>query len=147
MEQSYDGFEIVIVNPNLIEAQNVFASSLTPSYAAERIEVAQAGPFYPPVFMPLPSMDWLRNMPSLSVDAGDRIVGDIRLLKRPFVVSPSKVFDAAELKAALDRYVRGPKCEKGKMCVSMRPIRCLNGNSGSLAAGNVKIGTMATTSH
>jgi len=33
------------------------------------------------------------------------------LLKTPFETAPPKIFDAALLKAALDVYVRGTKCE------------------------------------
>lgn len=41
--------------------------------------------------------------------------GQIRLLKKPFRPNPGRVFDAAALKAYLDPYVSGPKCD-GNVC-------------------------------
>jgi hypothetical protein len=43
------------------------------------------------------------------------LVGDIRLLKKPFTPIPGRLFDAAALKALLGPYVLGPKCN-GNVC-------------------------------
>lgn len=40
----------------------------------------------------------------------------IRLLRPPFTPSPPKVFDATRLKAALEPYVMGMKCDKDNVC-------------------------------
>jgi hypothetical protein len=40
---------------------------------------------------------------------------DIRLLRKPIAKQPPRVFDAAELKAALEPYVKGPLCG-GNVC-------------------------------
>ena len=45
---------------------------------------------------------------------------EIKLLKKPFAGQPPKVFDAATLKAALEPYVMGKKCEKGNVCAHER---------------------------
>jgi hypothetical protein len=42
--------------------------------------------------------------------------GDIRMLKKPFQPAVPKVFDAAEIKVALEKYVKGEKCEKNNVC-------------------------------
>jgi hypothetical protein len=44
------------------------------------------------------------------------IEADIRLLKRPFDAKPPKLFDAAQLQAALAPIVDGPKCHRGNVC-------------------------------
>jgi len=41
---------------------------------------------------------------------------DVKLVKKPYVGVPPKVFDAATLKAALEPYVMGMKCDKGNVC-------------------------------
>lgn len=55
-----------------------------------------------------------------NVDAYNRyhkpsIEGRIGLLKKPFKPDPGRVFDARALKAFLDPYVNGPKCD-GNVC-------------------------------
>ena len=45
-----------------------------------------------------------------------RFEADIRLLKKPFSSRPPRVFDALALKAALEPYVNGKKCENGNVC-------------------------------
>jgi len=52
-------------------------------------------------------------------DGADRVASystQIRLLKQPFKAAPPKVFDAAALKAALEPYVLGKKCDNGNVC-------------------------------
>jgi hypothetical protein len=45
---------------------------------------------------------------------------EIKLVKKPFSGQPPKVFDAATLKAALEPYVMGKRCEKGNVCAHER---------------------------
>ena len=52
-------------------------------------------------------------------DAADRegtYAMQIRLLKEPFAPAPPKIFSASALKAALEPYVMGKKCENGNVC-------------------------------
>ena len=45
------------------------------------------------------------------------LIADIRLLKGPIKAAPPKVFDARELQAALDPYVKAEKkCSEGNVC-------------------------------
>jgi len=44
------------------------------------------------------------------------IQADIKLLKGDIATAPPKVFDAAKLKAVLQPYVEGKKCEMGNVC-------------------------------
>lgn len=44
------------------------------------------------------------------------LIGDIRLVKAPFSFAPPKSFDARLLKARLESYVHGEKCERGNVC-------------------------------
>ncbi len=48
--------------------------------------------------------------------AKPNISAQIRFLNLPFTTVLSRVFDAAALKAALDPYVNGEKCEGGNVC-------------------------------
>lgn len=41
---------------------------------------------------------------------------DIRMIKKPFTPVASKVFEAMALKAALEPYVTGKKCDRGNVC-------------------------------
>lgn len=54
--------------------------------------------------------------PPMYERSSPRFEADIRLLKKPIRVQPPRVFDALALKAALEPYVTGEKCENGNVC-------------------------------
>jgi hypothetical protein len=85
LEKGYDGFEII----SPINLAALFKSS-----APRRIAKGGGGFFI------------------MSVEGGSfpAAQADIRLLKKPFVPHPPKIFDAAALKAATEKWVKGDKC-------------------------------------
>ena len=93
LEKGYEGFELLSQIPLVRPGHS------DTLYANESFFVRTAGgPIYIPIYSGNQS-----NHPLIE--------GDIRLLKTPFETAPPKIFDAALLKAALDVYVRGTKCE------------------------------------
>jgi hypothetical protein len=66
------------------------------------------------------------NIPTIIPDNAYKpeIDAEIRLLRRPFTPDPPNVFDAASLKAALDPYVNGEKCEQGNVCPHIHWYLC-----------------------
>ena len=92
LEKGYDGFEV------LSQIPFVRSPDLIDGYAGEGFFVRTAQPVYIPIYTETGSSHPI-------------IEGDIRLIKKPFQPSPPKVFDAATLKAALDKFVNGPKCD------------------------------------
>jgi hypothetical protein len=44
------------------------------------------------------------------------ITAEIKLLKKPIVALPKKIFDASILKLELEPHVKGAKCTKGNVC-------------------------------
>jgi hypothetical protein len=89
MEKGFDGFEI-LSNLQLVRAD-------------PPIQIAAGAPIFIPIYTggggPKPTLE-----------------GDIQLLKAPIQARPPKVFIAADLKAALDPYVNGKKCDTGNIC-------------------------------
>lgn len=92
LERGYDGFEIL--SP----------INLTSSTTGDSVEALlwQAQYVYVPMYM--------ESSPKPTLQA------DIRLIKKPFEVAPPRVFDAAALKAELEVYVKGQKCDNGNVC-------------------------------
>ena len=88
LSKGYDGFEIIDEEVRLTQAP----PSLLVRVAQRRDGVAEYNRHNKP---------WLE--------------GRIRFLKKPFKAAPGRVFDAAALKAYLDTYVNGPKCD-GNVC-------------------------------
>jgi hypothetical protein len=89
LEKGFAGFE-VISNTHLVQGT--------------AREVRVAGPVYVPMYIPM--------------DSGPKpeLIGDIRLLKAPVATKPGKVFDATWLKAQLEPFVKGKKCDEGNVC-------------------------------
>jgi len=92
LEKGFDGFEI------LTPIQFVRLDSRTEA----EVHLA-AGPVFIPMFTSPRYQD-------------PEMEGDIRLLKGPIRHAPPRVFDAAQLKVALEPYVRGDKCDAGNVC-------------------------------
>jgi hypothetical protein len=61
------------------------------------------------VIIPIPGPPMLQG-------SSPRFEADIRLLKKPIRGQPPRVFDALALKAALEPYVTGKKCENDNVC-------------------------------
>jgi hypothetical protein len=93
-ERGYDGFEV--------------ASGLKLSDASRPIQIAAGTP----IFIPIPSGPG----PNTADGTVLHMVGDARLVKRPFAFSPPASFDAQALKTALEPHVTGEKCEHGNVC-------------------------------
>ncbi len=90
IEQGFDGFEIRSHVPLLERTDH-------------RARLAASTP----VFIPM-------NVGGSSNNAD--LAGTIRLLKKPFDPVPGSIYDAAELKQILEKYVAGEKCSRGNVC-------------------------------
>jgi len=97
LDKGYDGFEVI---------SNTLLSRAEPPPI--QIAAAAAHSSYHPVYIPIYT----------GGDSGPKptVVGDIRLLKAPIQPRPPKVFDATQLKSALEPYVNGNKCDMGNVC-------------------------------
>jgi hypothetical protein len=92
IEKGYDGFEI------LSQIQLVIPLSPEQFFGTESpIRKTKGAPVYIPVYT------GQTNHPAIEAD--------LRFLKKPFEPAPPRIFDARELKAALDQYVNGKKCD------------------------------------
>lgn len=95
LEKGYDGFEI-LSNINLV-------MPVTPElFFASDYQLRQAAAVYIPVYNDDSNKPYIQ--------------ADIRLLRRPFVEAPPKVFVASKLRDALKPYAMGEKCSMGNVC-------------------------------
>jgi hypothetical protein len=101
LEKGYQGFEI------LSHIQLVLPVPADVFFQTEAGFSRTATPIYIPIYTDE------SNKP--------RIEADIRLLRRPFQAAPPKVFDAAELKTALEPRVKGEKCSAGETSNNVCP--------------------------
>lgn len=91
LEKGYDGFQI-LSGMQLLE----------PRIPSDPVVPVSSAPVYIPMYM--------------DESSKPTIQGDIRLLKKPFEPAPPKIFDATELKLALESFVKGDKCGIGNVC-------------------------------
>jgi hypothetical protein len=59
---------------------------------------------------------YLANGLAFNIVSGSALQDNIRMLRKPFAHNPPKVFDASLVKAALEPYVTGKKCDRGNIC-------------------------------
>lgn len=97
IEKGFDGFEI-ISNIRLVDAPPA-PESLTSGSDKQLAAVAQ---YYIPMYIPQAPMPFVE--------------ADIRLLRQPLDPVPGKRFNAADLKNALEPYVKGKKCDADNVC-------------------------------
>lgn len=100
IEKGYDGFEIL---------SNIPLASNLKQYLALQDGFHPVAS-YVPIYIPM--------------DSGTRfpaIEGDIRLIKKPFESSPPKIFDATNLKSALEPLVKGDKCSVNQTAGNVCP--------------------------
>ena len=102
LAQGYEGFEI-LSNIDLASPLEV------PYPSMERRGSSVVVPAGPGLFVPIP-------VTPASKGAFPVFSSDIRLVKKPLSGQPPKVFDAAALRAALEPYVKGKKCDNGNVC-------------------------------
>jgi len=101
LERQFDGFRVVDPQKN----------SQTDVPAMDRLfKVDESAP----ASLYLPASAERAN--TLVYKADLKYFGTIQLLKKPLPVEPGRVFDAAKVKAALDPYVHGTKCDHGNVC-------------------------------
>lgn len=93
IDKGFDGFEI------LSPIKLTSADSESDDFGGKIVPAAM---IYVPMYMD--------SSPHPSLTA------DIRFIKKPITVELPKVFDARELKAALEPYVKGEKCDLGNVC-------------------------------
>ncbi len=93
--EGYDGF-LIISNVNFSQAEDPGARGL---------QIAASHTVYVPTYIP-----------SGPAAPKPTLQADIELLRGPIVISPPKVFSAIMLKAALEPYVTGNKCDNGNVC-------------------------------
>jgi hypothetical protein len=110
LEQGYDGFEIRS-NIDLSEPRDVpykggGASRATGAVVAGGLLAGPVGA----VAVARSGADFGQN------DAFPVFSSEIRLVKKPFSGQPPKVFDAASLKATLEPFVNGKKCDNENIC-------------------------------
>jgi hypothetical protein len=98
IEKGYDGFEI------LSQIQLVMLLPPERFFGTDKPNIHPARYVYTP---PIIIQNSNANKPVVQAD--------IRLLKKPFDVAPPKTFDAAALKAVLERFVKGELCD-GNVC-------------------------------
>ena len=96
LEQGYAGFELL--------SDIRFVSAADGESSEGNLVLTRSAPVFVPLFMPSAPV----TMPQLQAD--------IRLLKKPFEALPPRVFDAAEIKAALGDLVTGKKCARENVC-------------------------------
>ncbi len=103
LKNGYDGFEI------LSQIQLVMEVSPEQFFNTESKIIPTRGGGAP-IFIPM------------YIDQSHKplVQADIRMLKKPFEISPPKVFDATQLKTALEPYMVGKECEtkssSGNVC-------------------------------
>lgn len=96
-EKGFDGFEV------LSGVQFVGLRGRSLQHERPLLHQVRGGSF---IYVPMYSGP--SNFPSLEAD--------IRLLKKPFEPVAPRTFDAADLKATLEKYVKGDKCERSNVC-------------------------------
>jgi hypothetical protein len=95
LSRGYDGFEV----------------------ASASVAVSDPGS-EPPIY-PFPvggAVPYLANRLAFNLASGSALYNNIKMVRRPFVHNPPKLFDAALVKAALEPYVTGKKCTGGNIC-------------------------------
>jgi hypothetical protein len=97
LSRGYDGFEVASAS---VKVSTTGAADYASTYPG-------------PVVGALP---YAANWIAATLVSGSALYDNIRVIRKPIAADPPKVFDAAIVKAALEPYVMGKKCNGGNIC-------------------------------